>query len=157
MNLTSLFNIPFLKENIKRSKATILLLIFLIPVINVIIYLMAATNSGVFMPTIMELEPLSIIGMYLMPVILSITLFSFIYKRKSSDFVMSFPISKKQIFMSNTLGGLLIILISNIVNYLFLLIATLLLNNVLIDYKMLFDLFLLWTITYIFVFTCAKS
>jgi len=80
MNLTSLFNIPFLKENIKRSKATILLLIFLIPVINVIIYLMAATNSGVFMPTIMELEPLSIIGMYLMPVILSITLFSFIYK-----------------------------------------------------------------------------
>jgi len=155
MNLTSLFNIPFLKENIKRSKATILLLIFLIPVINVIIYLMAATNSGVFMPTIMELEPLSIIGMYLMPVILSITLFSFIYKRKSSDFVMSFPISKKQIFMSNTLGGLLIILISNIVNYLFLLIATLLLNNVLIDYKMLFDLFLLWTVGYIFVFTCT--
>ena len=152
MNLTSLFNFSFLKENIKRSKSIILLLIFLIPVINVIIYLMNATNSGTFMPSIFEIEPLSIFGMYIMPVILSITLFSFIYKRKSSDFVMSFPVSKKQIFLSNTLGGIIIILLTNIVNYLFILIATLLFNNVLVDYRMLFDLFILWTVSYIFVF-----
>ena len=75
MNLTNLFNFSFLKENIKRSKSIILLLIFLIPVINVIIYLMNATNSGTFMPSILEMEPLSIFGMYIMPVILSITLF----------------------------------------------------------------------------------
>ena len=122
MNLTNLFNLKFLKENIKRSRAVILLLIFLVPVINVIIYLMNATNSGSFMPSIFEIAPLSVVGMYIVPVLLSITLFSFIYKRKSSDFVMSFPVSKKQIFMSNTLGGIIIIIISNLVNYLLLLI-----------------------------------
>lgn len=156
MNLTNLFNLKFLKENIKRSRAVILLLIFLVPVINVIIYLMNATNSGSFMPSIFEIAPLSVVGMYIVPVLLSITLFSFIYKRKSSDFVMSFPVSKKQIFMSNTLGGIIIIIISNLVNYLLLLIATLLLTNVLLDYRMLFDIFILWTISYIFVFTCTN-
>lgn len=156
MNLTNLFNFSFLKENIKRSRATILLLIFLIPVINVIIYLMNATNSSTFMPSIFEMEPLSIFGMYIMPVILSITLFSFIYKRKSSDFVMSFPVSKKQVFLSNTLGGIIIIVIMNLVNYLFTLIATLLFTNVLVDYRMIFDSFILWTVSYIFVFTSCN-
>lgn len=156
MNLTNLFNLKFLKENIKRSKAVILLLIFLVPVINVIIYLMNATNSSLFMPSIFEIAPLSLVGMYIVPVLLSITLFSFIYKRKSSDFVMSFPVSKKQIFMSNTLGGIIIIILSNLINYLFLLISTLLLTNVLVDYRMLFDIFILWTISYIFVFTCTN-
>lgn len=156
MNLTNLFNLKFLKENLKRSRAVILLLIFLVPVINVIIYLMNATNNGSFMPSIFEIAPLSVVGMYIVPVLLSITLFSFIYKRKSSDFVMSFPVSKKQIFMSNTLGGIIIIIISNLVNYILLLIATLLLTNVLVDYRMLFDIFILWTISYIFVFTCTN-
>lgn len=156
MSLTNLFNFSFLKENIKRSKSVILLLVFLIPVINVIIYLMSASSSTTFIPTIYELGPLSILGMYIMPVILSITLFSFIYKRKSSDFVMSFPVSKKQIFLSNTLGGIIIIIVMNLVNYLFTLIATLLLDNVILDYQMLFDLFILWTVAYIFVFTSTS-
>ena len=156
MNLTNLFNINFLKENIKRSKAVILLLTLLIPVINVIYYLMNSANTVILTPSIAELQPLSILGMYILPVILSITLFSFIYKRKSSDFVMSFPVSKKQIFISNTIGGIIIIIAMNLVNYLFTLIATLLLNNILIDYRMLFDMFILWTISYIFVFTCTN-
>lgn len=156
MNLTNLFNFNFLKENIKRSRAVILLLIFLVPVINVIYFLMNSVNSNIIIPTIMELEPLSIIGTYIIPVILSITLFSFIYKRKSSDFVMSLPVSKKQIFISNTIGGIIVLILTNLVNYLFILIASLLLNNIIIDYRMLFDLFLLWTITYIFVFTCTN-
>lgn len=156
MNLTNLFNKNFLKQNIKRAKAIILLLIFIVPVINVIYFLMNNANSSYTMPSIIEIEPLSLIGMYIIPVILSITLFSFIYKRKSSDFVMSFPVSKKQIFISNTIGGILIIFIMNLVNYLFTLIACLLLKNIIIDYKMLFDIFILWTVSYIFVFTCTN-
>lgn len=156
MNLTSLFNFQYLKENIKKSRAVILLMIFLIPVINVIYYLMNSSNSNYIIPSILELQPLSLVGMYILPVILSITLFSFIYKRKSSDFVMSFPVSKKQIFISNTIGGIIVILAMNIVNYLFTLIATLLLNNILIDYTMLFDMLIMWTISYIFVFTCTN-
>ena len=156
MNLTSLFNLNFLKENIKRSKAVILILTLLVPVINVIYFLMNNANSSVTIPEIAELHPFSLIGMYIIPVILSITLFSFIYKRKSSDFVMSLPVSKKQIFISNTIGGIAIILIMNIINYLFTLIAVLLMPHVLVDYRMIFDTFILWTVTYIFVFTCTN-
>ena len=156
MNLTNLFNFNFLKENIKRSKATILLLTLLVPVINVIYFLMSYANSSVTIPEIAELHPLSLIGIYIIPVLLSITLFSFIYKRKSSDFVMSLPVSKKQIFISNTLGGIVIILVMNIINYLFTLLATLIMPHVLVDYQMIFDAFILWTITYIFVFTCTN-
>ena len=156
MNLTNLFNFKFLKENIKRSKATILLLTLLVPVINVIYFLMNYANSSITIPEIAELHPLSLIGIYIIPVLLSITLFSFIYKRKSSDFVMSLPVSKKQIFISNTLGGIIIILVMNIINYLFTLLATLIMPHVLVDYTMIFDTFILWTVTYIFVFTCTN-
>lgn len=156
MNLTNLFNYNFLKENIKKSRAVILLLICLVPVINVIYFLMNSVNSNITISTIMELEPFSMIGTYIIPVILSITLFSFVYKRKSSDFVMSFPVSKKQIFISNTIGGIVILILTNLINYIFILTASLLLNNIIIDYRMLFDLFLLCTITYIFVFTATN-
>ena len=40
MNLTSLFNFSYLKENIKKSKAIILLCMLLIPIVNGIILLM---------------------------------------------------------------------------------------------------------------------
>ena len=49
-----------LAKNLKKHKYTKFAALNII--INVIIYLMSATNSGVFMPSIMELEPLSIIG-----------------------------------------------------------------------------------------------
>jgi len=156
MNLTTLFNFKFLKENIKRSKAIILLCMFLIPVINVIVYLMSAVNSNNFVPSIFEISVLSLVGMYVVPVILSITLFSFVYKRKSSDFVMSFPVTKKQVFISNTVGGIAVLVLMNLVNLVLILISSLLLKNVLIDYKMILDMFILWTISYIFVFVCSN-
>lgn len=156
MNLTSLFNFKYLKENLKRSKAIILLSIFLIPVINVIIYLMRSVNNGDYAPSIFDISTLSVVGMYVVPVILSITLFSFVYKRKSSDFVMSFPVTKRQIFISNTVGGIIVLLFMNIVNLILILFSTILLSNVLIDYEMIFDMFMLWTISYIFVFICTN-
>lgn len=156
MNLTNLFNFKFLKENMKRSKAIMLLCVFLIPVINVISFLMRFVNSSYATPDIFELSTLSIVGLYIVPIILSITLFSFVYKRKSSDFVMSFPVTRKQIFLSNTLGGIILIIVMNLVNAIFALIASLLLSNVFIDYKMVFDMFLFWSISYIFVFVCTN-
>lgn len=156
MNLTNLFNLGYFKENLKKSKAIILLCIFLIPVINVIIYLMNASTSNVYMPTLYDLSLLSIIGMYIIPVILSLTLFNFVYKRKSSDFIMSLPISKKQIFVTNTILGVAALLLMNIVNLFFTLIVSLTLSNVLIECKMIFDMFLLLSLSYVFVFTSTN-
>ncbi len=156
MNLTKFFNFSFLKENLKRSKAIVLLCIFLIPVINVTILLMRASGRSYFIPEINDISLLSIFAMYILPLILAITLFSFVYKRKSSDFIMSLPITKKQIFATNMLSGIGIIVLMNLINLILTFICTFIFKNILIDYRMIFDTFLIWTISYIFVFTSSS-
>ena len=92
MNSTSLFNFSYLKENIKKSKAIILLCILLLPIINGIILLMNCSLDNGFMPNIYELSGVVLFGMYIVPIVLSITLFSFVYKKGSIDFTLSMPI-----------------------------------------------------------------
>lgn len=109
MSLTSLFNFSYLKENIKKSRAIILLCLLLLPIINFIILLMNCSNDYNYMPSTFEASSVILLGMYVVPVILSITLFSFVYKKGSTLFTLSMPISKKQIFATNTLCGIVII------------------------------------------------
>ena len=156
MNLTSLFNFNYLKENIKKSKAVILLCMLLLPTISGIILLVKCSQGNNFMPNIYEVSGPVLLGMYLVPVILSITLFSFIYKRGSIDFTLSMPINKKQIFLTNILGGIVIILLMQIINFIITLVISLIYSNMVIDYKMLFDMLLIYSISYIFVFTSCN-
>lgn len=156
MNLTSLFNFNYLKENFKKSKAVILLCIFLIPIINLITYLMQTSKGINFMPTFAELSRFLIVGMYVLPFVLSLTLFGFVYRRQSSDFVMSMPLSKKQIFLTNTIGGIVVILLMILINVLFTGVVSFVFPNIFLDYKMLWDLFLIWFTSYVFVFTCSN-
>ena len=156
MNLTSWFNFKFLKENFKKSRAIILLCIFLLPILTFITNLIKISDSSDFIPNIYHLSYLFIVGLYIIPIVLSITLFSFVFKRKSCDFVMSFPITKRQIFMTNTVGGIGLILILNIFNCLMLFLVSLISSNIFIPGRMIFDIFLLWTVAYIFVFVVSN-
>lgn len=156
MNLTSWFNFKFLKENFKKSRAIILLCIFLLPILTFITNLIKISDSSDFIPNIYHLSYLFIVGLYIIPIVLSITLFSFVFKRKSCDFVMSFPITKRQIFMTNTVGGIGLILILNILNCLMLFLVSLISSNIFIPGRMIFDIFLLWTVAYIFVFLVSN-
>ena len=156
MNLTNLFNFNYLKENIKKSKAIILLCILLLPIINGIILLMNCSLDNSFMPNIYELSGAVLFGMYIVPIVLSITLFSFVYKKGSIDFTLSMPISKKQIFLTNTVGGIVILLLMQLINFIIMFFVSLIYSNIIIDYKMLFDILLIYSISYIFVFTCTN-
>lgn len=156
MNLTSWFNFKFLKENFKKSRAIILLCIFLLPILTFITNLIKISDSSDFISNIYHLSYLFIVGLYIIPIVLSITLFSFVFKRKSCDFVMSFPITKRQIFMTNTVGGIGLILILNILNCLMLFLVSLISSNIFIPGRMIFDIFLLWTVAYIFVFVVSN-
>lgn len=156
MSLTNLFNFNYLKENIKKSKAIILLCILLLPIINGIILLMNCSLDNNFMPNIYELSGVVLFGMYIVPVILSITLFSFVYKKGSIDFTLSMPISKKQIFLTNTVGGIVILLLMQLINFIIMFAISLIYSNIIIDYRMLFDILLIYSISYIFVFTCTN-
>ena len=143
MSLTSLFNFNYLKENIKKSKAIILLCMLLLPTIGGIILLVKCSHGSNFMPSIYEVSGPVLFGMYLVPVVLSITLFSFIYKRGSIDFSLSMPISKRQIFLTNSLGGIVVILLMQIINFIITFVISLIYNNLIIDSRMFFTLFLI--------------
>lgn len=156
MSLTSLFNFSYLKENIKKSKAIILLCILLLPIINGIILLMNCSNGYNFMPSTFEVSSVILLGMYIVPIVLSITLFNFIYKKGSVLFTLSMPISKKQIFLTNTIGGIVIILLMHIINFIISFIISLLYSNFIVDTRMFFDILLIYSISYIFVFTASN-
>lgn len=156
MNLTSLFNFNYLKENIKKSKAIILLCMLLLPILNGIILLMHGSTGDNFVASIYDVSGIILFGMYIIPLVLSITLFSFICKKGAVDFTLSMPINKRQIFLTNTIGGMAIILIMQIINFIVMLLVSLIYSNIIVSYKMLFDILLMYSISYIFVFVCTN-
>ena len=156
MSLTNLFKFNYLKENIKKSKAIILLCILLLPILNGIVLLMKCSDGTKFMSNIYEISGFVLFGMYIIPVILSLALFGFVYKKGSIDFTLSMPINKKQIFLTNTIGGICIIFIMQIVNFIIMLLISLIYSNIIISYRMLFDILFIYSISYIFVFVCTN-
>ena len=52
----------------------------------------------------------TLLGTFILPIIISICLFNYIYKKKSVDFINSMPISRKSIFITNTILGIIIII-----------------------------------------------
>ena len=110
MNLKSLFNFNFLKENIRKSKGLLAFLLGIIPIVNIIFLIILLTSSNNNLLDFNMLSFLTYAGIIFIPLSLSITLFGFILRKKSVDFVLSKPISRKSIFLTNTIGGIVIIL-----------------------------------------------
>lgn len=156
MSLTSLFNFNYLKENARKSKATLLLCILLLPIINGIVLLMRCSSGDNFVPSIYDVSGFMLFGMYFIPIVIAISLFSFVYKRGSIDFTLSMPINKKQIFLSNTILGIGIIFVMHFINFVIMLIISLIYSNIIISYRMLFDILFMGFVSYVFVFVCSN-
>lgn len=153
MNLTKLFNFSYFLQNVKKSKASIILLILLVPLFTILTLISMGTTVCEFQ----DLAVINLIGMYIIPLILSIELFSFVHKKNSADFIGSMPISRKSIFCTNTLGGILILILIQILTMMCtLFLSTILSNNIIIFSSMVWDIFIYFTIAYIFVFTVAN-
>jgi ABC-2 type transport system permease protein len=106
-------------------------------------------------PDFPEVGLANIIFMYITPFILSFSLFGYVYKKKSIDFIGSMPISRKSIFATNTVGGIILIILTQLIT----LICTLILGAVTestIFVTLALDIFIYQTIAYIFVFTVAN-
>ena len=114
MNLMKLFNFKFLMQNIKKSKALIILLTIVVPMFTSIMLLSIDVNYAL---PFWELSIINIIGMYIIPIVLSMTLFNYVYKKNSVDFIGSMPLSRNTIFLTNTIGGIAIIIITIILSY----------------------------------------
>ena len=152
MNLKTFFNFNFLKENIRKSKGILAFLLGIIPVINIIyLVVLLNINHGTLL-TFNTLSFFTYFGILFIPLGLSLSLFSFIFKKASVDFILSKPVNRKSIYITNTIGGILLILLFVILNTFIFGIFGLLFSELIIPFKMLIDYFIFWLISYIFIF-----
>ena len=155
MNLMKLFNINYLKQNLKKSKVVLSIFIGLIPILNTIILLMMITTNRNYVMDFFEVSTINLIGIYILPVIISICLFNYIYKKKSVDFINSMPISRKSIYFTNLISGILIFTSMLLVNVIVISVLTLIFN-LQIPFMMLIDYFFFFLLVYIFVFSITN-
>lgn len=138
-------------ENIKKSKMAIILCILVVPFFTTILLL--TSSNTVF--SFISLASFNIVFMYLIPVLLSVSLFGYIYKKNSVDFIGSMPLSRKTIFLTNTLAGICIILVMQLITLLLTLIISTFSESIIFA-SLAWDVFIYQTVAYIFIFAIAN-
>ena len=157
MSLITSFNKNFLKENLKKSKGPVIFSLIIIPLITALIMIMGYKDySLVKVFSWKDCSTLNLILMYILPFVFSNILFGFVYKRKSTDFINSMPVNKKTIFITNTIGGILLITIIQVLVAIILLICNSILNSVVILPQVILDMFIMMWMSYVFVFTATN-
>lgn len=153
MNSKTCLHLKYIFQNLKKSRSILALILFLFPLIASLIQL-ADTNMGVV--DLFGSSGLITLGMFVIPILLSLLLFSFLYKRKKVDFIIGMPLSRKQIFISNTLAGIVLIILMFLMNILFLFLFSCFNQNIVLNSSMVLDYLLVYGLGYISVFTTTN-
>lgn len=151
MNLTKYFNFKYLLQNIKKSKMALTIFLIVVPMFTSLMIISSARDVYNFE----SLGAINILGMYVIPVLISIALFEYVYKKSSVDFMCSMPISRKAIFITNTVGGIVLILAMQLVTLILSIVLCKVSGSVLF-LSCAFDIFIYQTIAYIFLFTISN-
>lgn len=155
MNLMKYFNFNFLKENIKKSKGLIILAIIVLPLLNVFsVLLFLKSGYRLNLATFGTLSLVTGIGAFVVPIMLAYIFFGFVFKKKSVDFYLSKPISRKGIFITNTIGGTLLITAFILINSLLYIILGLF-TSLVVPFALVIDYFVYWWVTYLFMFVIS--
>lgn len=157
MSLKKLFNFDYLFQNIKKSKALLLTFILLVPILSSLLIVLTGIDDK--STKVFSLSELSIVGiplLFIVPLLLSIALNGYVYKRRSVDFIGSMPINKSTIFITNTLGGLGILFLMFLTNIVLFGLISIIFSNIYIPFALLFDYFVLWFVSYSFVFIASN-
>ena len=153
MNSTKLFNMNYFLQNVKKSKTGIILAALVLPLFTFLDILLFGSEGFTNCMSFTTLSVFHIFFMYIIPIILSLSLFSYVYKKNSADFVGSMPLSRKTIFVTNTIGGIAILLFIELITAIVTFLASLLFTNLIIFGGVILDVFIYFTIAYIFVFS----
>lgn len=157
MNLTKLFNFKYLKENFKKSKGLICLIILIVPVLTLLLTSLSLNNENYINVVYKEeLMIIDLIGMYIIPIMISLILFGYVYKKNSVDFINSQPINRKSIFITNTIGGIILITLIQLLTVIALIVCNLLFDNIIIFPQIILDIFVVMWISYVFVFVATN-
>lgn len=154
MNLTKWFNLPYAKQNIKKSKGVLALFLGIVPIFTALVLFMMA-KYYVTPPSLSEISIINIIFFCIIPIVVSLCLFNYIYKKKSVDFICSMPISRKTIFITNVVTGIFLIFIMNLITSIIILLLSLG-SGLIIPITMIIDFLLLWMIAYTYIFTVTN-
>ncbi len=150
MHLKKWFNFKYLYQNFKKSKSLLLFLLCIIPFINLWMVGINLLNLN-YILDFGDLSNTTAIIAFIFPVILAFILYGFVFRRNEVDFVISKPITRRQIFGSNLVGGIVFILLVILINTLgFILLS--LLTKLYIPMGAVIDYFIYWFITYVFIF-----
>lgn len=155
MNLTKYFNFKYLLQNLKKSKGILTVLVLIIPVLTTLILI--SRNTNIYNTIIFEFElaSINILGMYIIPFIISVILGGYIFKRKSVDFINSMPMNRRTIYFTNFIGGLLVIVAIQCLSLVTNLICARIFTQIFIPTAMIFDSFIVMLISYIFVYSAC--
>ena len=156
MSLMKLFNFKYLKENIKKSRGLLAFFFGVIPLINIIVLITIISNDKINIMDFYSLSSITILGMFILPLVLAVSLFGFLFQKKSVDFVMSKPLSRKSIYVTNILGGIGIIIIFILLNALIFSFFGVLFQNLIITGALILDYIICFIISYIFIFIVSS-
>lgn len=151
MSLTKLFNFKYFKENVKKSRSIILLMLIILPMFTVL----QLMNYSVQVYDFELLSAINTVLSFVLPFILSLSLFGYVYKRTSVDFMGSMPISRKTIFTTNTIGGAFLILLVQFVTFILTVIMAQFITPIIFT-ELAFRIFIYQTLSYLFVFSISN-
>ena len=156
MSLTKLFNYNYFIQNIKKSLSGIIFASIILPIFTLLTILLCSVDNSSMVMDFSTLSVFNILFMYVIPIILSISLFNYVFKKNSSDFVGSLPLSRKTIFTTNTIGGIILIALIQVITAIIIFLTSLVTSNLIIFGSMVWDIFIYFTISYIFVFVACN-
>lgn len=158
MNFNKLFNKNYFKENLKKSKGMLAFFFGIVPLINILMLVISilSLNDELLLMDFKSISIFTSIGQYFIPFILAVALFGFVFKQKSVDFVMSKPISRKNIYRTNIIGGILVIFLFILINFGIFGITSILCKSVIIPFELLIDYFVYWFVAYTFIFSISS-
>lgn len=157
MSLIKSFNFKYLKENLKKSKGLIILLLIVVPLLTTLFTVLFINGEDVpNLATEIGINWVNLIGMYLVPLGISFALFGYVYKKNSVDLINSMPLNKQTIFVTNTIGGIILITLMQLVTSVLLLACGLVCSNLVVFSKMIFDIFIKMWVGYVFIFTATN-
>jgi hypothetical protein len=146
-----------LLENIKKSKGIIFLFILAIPLFTYLFMLLSSSYSNkIYFPSLVELSVPAIFGMYVIPFIMAVALFNFVFKKDSVDFINALPLRRITIYITNIIGGILLFLLIFSITSLFMWLSSSFFNNLVIPKMMYFHYFITFFIAYIYVFITSS-
>lgn len=149
----NLINIQFIKENLKKSKGIIILLLSIIPIINVL-YLFKLFNKIDYIMDFHSLELITFLGSFIFSIVISYLLNKFLFKQKELDYYLSKPISRKKLYFTNLLTFIILIIILLLLNIIAI-IALTQFTDIIITIPIIIDYFIYNLILYLFIYSVS--